>query len=323
MNPTCTYVGLDIAKLSLELSPHQAFRSSAFPNKPAGHRRLLSQLRRIPGVVHVICEATGGYEHDLLKALHDAVIPVTRLNPRQVRDFARAKGLLAKTDRIDAALLAEFGRTFTPAPTPPESPVQERLARLVARRQELIGLINQEENRAEHHHDPLVVKLATKLVRTLRSHVEAIETELAVLQSQDPQFDSKVRRLSSVQGVGQLTAWLLLAAIPELGSLRRGQAASLAGVAPFNHDSGPFRGHRHIAHGRSLARSALYMAALVAARHNPVLSPLYKRLRTTGKPAKVALVALMRKLVELANCLLKHPGRQIVLHSSVPPQLAG
>ncbi len=135
--------------------------------------------------------------------------------------------------------------------------------------------------------------------------------EIVSLEQADPQLQAKVQRLSSVQGIGRCTAWTLLATLPELGTLARGQAAALAGLAPYNHDSGPFRGQRHIAHGRPLARTALYMAALVAARCNPVLQPFYKKLRDAGKPAKVALVALMRKLVELANHLLKHPNLQI------------
>ena len=307
MNPHITYLGLDIAKLTLDLRLQPGVTPRTISNSASGHRKLIKAVRALPGPVHLICEATGGYEHDLLAALHQAHIPLTRINPRQARDFARASGLLAKTDRLDAAVLAEYGLVFQPPPTVARTQIQERLSALVARRQELLGLLTQEQLRAEHHHDAFVCRHALGLKRTLQKHLDQIEAQIAALEQSDATLHARVERLSSIQGVGQRTAWLLLAALPELGTLARGQAAALAGLAPYNHDSGPCRGQRHIAHGRPLARTALYMAALVAARCNPVLRPLYQRLRAAGKPAKVALVALMRKLVELANLLLKNP----------------
>lgn len=307
MNPHITYLGLDIAKRTLDLSSHPALPKRTYANDPTGLHTLVTALRRLPGPLHLICEATGGYEHHLLQALHQARLPVTLLNPRHARDFARAQGLLAKTDRLDAAVLAQYGQLFRPAPTPPTSPAQQRLAALVTRRQELLTLHTQERHRAEHHHDRFVQREARRLLRTLANHLTRLETEInALLQTQAP-LRAQVQRLTRIQGIGPRTAWQLLAALPELGTLARGQTAALAGLAPYNHDSGPQRGQRHIAHGRALARTALYMAALVAARYNPVLRPLYQRLRAKGKPAKVALVALMRKLAELANLLLKYP----------------
>lgn len=303
-----TYLGLDIAKRTLDLSPHPALAPRPYTNDATGHATLLTALRQVPGPIHLICEATGGHEHQLLGALHAARVPVTLVNPRQARDFARAKGLLAKTDTLDAAVLAEYGRVFTPPVTGALSPTQQRLAQLVSRRQELLGLVTQEQHRAEHHHDAFVARQARRLTATLRRHLAQLEAEIAALEQADAKLAQQVGRLTGIQGVGQRTAWLLLAALPELGTLQRGQAAALAGLAPYNHDSGPHRGQRHIAHGRPLARQALYMAALVAARRNPVLRPFYHRLRAAGKPAKVALVALMRKLVELANLLLKSPS---------------
>lgn len=311
MNTTLTYLGLDIAKHSLDLSSHPSFTQRTFPNDTNGHRALVAVLRQVSGSIQIICEATGGYEHHLLEALQQAQIRVTLVNPRQARDFARAKGLLAKTDALDAAVLAEYGRVFEPAPTVPLTPTQARLAQLVTRRQELLGLITQEQHRAEHHHERFVLRQAARLLATLRRHLKQLEEELAQLEKSDATLAGQVQRLTGIQGVGQRTAWLLLAALPELGTLQRGQAAALAGLAPYNHDSGPLRGQRHIAHGRALARAALYMAALVAARCNPVLKPFYERLRAAGKPGKVALVALMRKLVELANLLLKSSSFQL------------
>lgn len=271
MNPQpVTYLGLDIAKRTLDLSPLPALPRlpATLPNTPAGQ-------------------------------------PVSRLNPRPVRDFARARGRLAKTDRLDAATLAEYGRRL--APTPPPDPAQARLAALIRRRHELQGLLQQERNRHEHHADPFVRREAVRLRACLERQLARLDAEVAAHQAAHPALDAKVRRLQQVQGVGAATARALVAELPELGTLARGQAAALAGVAPYNHDSGPRRGRRHIAHGRPAARSALYMAALVAARYNPVLRPVYQRLRAAGKPAKVALVALMRKLAELANRLLQDP----------------
>ena len=309
--PAPTYLGLDIAKRTLDLSPHPSLPARVYPNDAAGHAALVTALQTLRGPVQIICEATGGYEHQLLAALHTAQVPVTLVNPRQVRDFARAKGLLAKTDALDATVLAEYGRVFTPEATRARTSGQQRLAALVTRRQELLGIITQEQYRAEHHHDRFVARQARGLTTTLRRHLARLEEEITALEKADAQLAAQVARLAGIQGVGQRTAWLLLAALPELGTLQRGQASALAGLAPYNHDSGPQRGQRHIAHGRPLARQALYMAALVAARYNPVLRPFYLRLRTAGKPAKVALVALMRKLVELANLLLKSSSFQL------------
>jgi transposase len=312
MNTPTTYLGLDIAKLTLDLSLHPTLTCQHYANDPCGHARLIAQLHRLPGPLRIICEATGGYEHHLLQALHQAQIPVTLVNPRLARDFARAKGLLAKTDQIDASVLAEYGRLFAPPATLPLAPAQERLAALVRRRQELLSVRTQEQRRAEHHHDPFVQRQSRRLGRTLSTQLAQLDAELVALQRADANLHTRVQRLSTIQGVGQRTALTLLAALPELGTLARGQASALAGLAPYNHDSGPHRGQRHIAHGRPLARVALYMAALVAARRNPVLRPVYQRLRAAGKPAKVALVALMRKLAELANLLLKSPSLSLV-----------
>ena len=302
--PTPIYLGLDIAKRTLELSAHPALPQHAYAHDAAGHAALVAALRQVAGPVQIICAATGGYEQRLLGALHAAQVPVTLVNPRHVRDFARAKKRLAKTDALEAAVLADYGRLFQPAPTVARTPAQQRLSALVTRRQELLEFIIQEQPRAEHRHDAFVIKKARSLDTTLRRHLAELEEEIAPLAAQ-------VRRRTGIQGVGQRTAWLLLAARPELGTLRRGQTGALAGLAPYNHDSGPQRGRRHIAHGRPQARRALYMAALVATRYNPVLRPFYQRLRAAGKPAKVALVALMRKLAELSNLLLKSASLEL------------
>jgi transposase len=225
-----TYLGIDIAKLTLELSSHPALsKRRSYPNNPAGHRRLITALHLLQVPVQIICEATGGYERHLIAALHQADVSVTLLNPRQARDFARARGLLAKTDALDAAVLADYGRTLQPAPTTPRSQALQRLAALVARRQELLALITQEHNRTEHHDDAFVRRQALRLITALKRHLQDLEEQIKTLQRADELIDKHVARLCSVQGIGTRTAWLLLAALPELGSLRRGQAAALAG----------------------------------------------------------------------------------------------
>jgi transposase len=309
--PAPTYVGVDVAKLSLEVSPHPAWPAGEFKNDPVGLSRLVQALTKLSPPAHVICEATGGYEHGLLAALHAAGIFVSLINPRQVRDFARAKGLLAKTDQIDAVLLADYGVHFHPAPTVKVTPAQERLQALVARRQSLLDLLQQEARRSEHQRDPFLCKQTLRIRKNFEKELAKLEMETTSLVAQDPVLHPRFERLTQIQGVGRVTAWVLMADMSELGTLESGQAAALAGVAPHNHDSGPWRGQRHISQGRAMTRRALYMAALTASRFNPVLRPVYERLRAAGKPAKVALVAVMRKLVELANQILKKPEMKL------------
>jgi transposase len=228
-----------------------------------------------------------------------------------VRDFARAQNRLAKTDAIDALVLVDFGVAFHPGPTPRPSRAEIRLAELVARREDLKTMRQAEDNRLELLRDPAVIQLAKKHLRHLDTQLATLEKLIKNLVDSEPELRRKVARLTAVQGVGFITAITTLAFLPELGSLSKTTAAALAGVAPFNRDSGSFRGQRRIQAGRPLVRRALYMAALVASRYNPILKAFYERLRLKGKPPKVALIALMRKLVILFNSLLKHPSFQL------------
>ena len=232
-----TYVGVDVAKLTLEVSPHAAWPSGEFINDPAGLCRLVEALKKCSPQAHVICEATGGYEHDLLAALHKAGILVSLLNPRQARDFARAKGLLAKTDRIDAVLLADYGVHFHPAPTAKVGAAQERLRALVDRRQSLLDILKQEANRSEHQRDPFLRKQTLRIRKNMEKEVAKIEAEITSLIAQDAELQRRFQRLNEIQGVGRVTAWVLQADMSELGTLEPGQAAALAGVAPHNQDS--------------------------------------------------------------------------------------
>jgi transposase len=227
MNSSLTYLGLDIAKRSLDLSPHPAFTQRTFSNDAAGHRALVAALRRVGGSIQILCEATGGYEHQLLAALHEAQVPLTLVNPRPVRDFARAKGLLAKTDALDAAVLAEYGRVFQPAPTAARPPARQRLAQLVSRRQELLGLITQEQHRTEHHHERFVVRQAARLLATLRRHLQQLEEEIAQLEKSDGTFGAQVQRLTTVQGGGPADGLGLVG-----GPARTGHAPAGTGGGP-------------------------------------------------------------------------------------------
>ncbi len=301
---TTIYAGLDIAKLSLDLQ--LAGRSHHLPNTAAGHRQLVKLLAQHPGA-HVICEATGGYEREVADALHHASIPVSIINPARVRHFARAQGQRAKTDRIDAAVLSAYGQAFAPKPTPARSEVEEQLTELVRRRTQILDLLISQRHQIERLTLPKLRRQAQSLLRRLERDLEHIETQLKALRQKTTELDERAKKLEAITGVGAITALGVLAELPELGTLNRGQAAALAGLAPHPRESGQWQGRRSIGGGRAAVRRALYMAALVAARCNRQLKEFYERLRLAGKPAKVALTAVMRKLIVLMNQILKNP----------------
>ena len=302
---TTIYTGLDIAKLNLQL--HLLGRRHDLPNTAAGHRRLVKLLAALPGA-HVICEATGGYERDLVAALHDARIPVSVLNPARVRHFARATGQRAKTDPLDAAILTAYGQALQPQPTAPRTPQEHHLSELIRRRVQVLALLVAQRQQAQRLTVPALRRQAQSLVRRLERDLEQIETQLTQLQAQAKALDERVQKLIAITGVGTITALGVLAELPELGTLNRRQAAALAGLAPHPRESGQWHGRRRIGGGRAPVRRALYMAALVAARSNRQLKAFYQRLRAAGKPAKVALTAVMRKLIILMNHTLKNPN---------------
>lgn len=303
------YIGVDVAKLSLAIHfPDQVWSTA---NTAKGLAVLITRLKQL-GATQVICEATGGYERSLVLALHDAGLPVSMINPRQVRDFARACGRLAKTDAIDASLLSRYGAAIRPAPDPAPATGSTELAELVRARQEVVALITDEINRREHTHLPSLLKLSRARHKQLEKQLATLDALIAAHIASDPLLSAKTQRLQQVSGVGRVSAFTLLALLPELGSLRDAQASALAGVAPLNRDSGQFRGQRHIHGGRAAVRRVLYMAALTATAHNPILKDFYQRLRQNGKHAKVALTAVMRKLVILLNRMLKNPNFSLV-----------
>ena len=302
---TPVHAGLDIAKASLQLHLQSKFFDP--PNTADGHAQLIKRLAAIPGI-HVICEATGGYERAVVAALHAARVPVSVINPARVRQFARASGELAKTDPIDAARLTAFGQAFTPEPTPPRTPIEIKLAALVTRRVQLLQLRVAEAQRADTCADRDLRKLFTPWLAQMEKQIAKVEALIeALLKAQAPLAD-QVQRLDDIMGVGRITAVTVLATMPELGQLNRRQAAALAGLCPYNRDSGQWAGKRCISGGRAEVRHALYMAALSASRSNHLLKPFYDRLIAAGKPAKVALTAVMRKLIVLMNHVLKNPN---------------
>jgi len=246
--------------------------------------------------VQLICEASGGYEQPLLESLAEQEVAVTLVQAVRVRQYARAAGILAKTDRIDARVLAAFGAALRPKATPPLSRQQKRLRELESQRRHLSQVLRAEENRLAQLQCTELRSLGRSLINKIQKQIDAIEECISSLIAQDQTLCTKAQKLTAITGVGARTAALVLAQMPELGQLNRRQAAALAGLAPFNHDSGSLRGRRAIFGGRRALRSGLYMAALAAARYNPILSRFYQRLRAKGKPHQLALTAVMRKL---------------------------
>jgi transposase len=304
MKSSVIQVGIDVAKADLQVAAlKQNIRLS---NNPAGHRRLIAWLRSL-GPVHVVLEATGGYENQLLGALHAGAIPVSRVNPRQVRDFAKASGRLAKTDKIDAAVLADFATALAPRPTLPPDPAVAQLVEWVRTRTQLLAQGAALHNQLEHLVDRVARGCLLELVRACEVRIARLEKCMAELIARHSVLAARRKKLMEVQGIGATTAALLLAEMPELGTFSKREVAAIAGLAPRNRDSGQFRGQRHAGGGRAAVRTGLWMPTLVAVQHNPVLKAHYQRLRANGKPAKVALVACARKLLIYLNCLLKNP----------------
>lgn len=300
-----SFVGIDVSKARLDL--HLLPQGKAFSCENNSHsiRKLAAKLASLSPSV-IVLEASGGYEALCAGILAGHGLPVAVVNPRQTRDFARAIGRLAKTDSIDAEVLARFGRDCKPRLRPmPEKKLLE-LKELLCRRRQLTSTKTAEENRLEKSHDKTCRNSITRLIRLLEEEISSIETKMHSLIRQSPAWREKMSLLTSTPGVGKITAMALLADLPELGSLNRREIASLAGLAPINRDSGTMRGKRTTWAGRSAVRCALYMAALVATRFNKTISAFYARLLQAGKPRKLALTACMRKLLTILNTMLKN-----------------
>jgi transposase len=265
---------------------------------------LVDRLKQIAPAL-VVLEATGGFEITVAAAVGSAGLPLAVVNPRQIRDFARATGKLAKTDSLDAAAIAHFAQAVHPEPRPlPDAQAQE-LGELVARRRQVIEMMVAERNRGRQLQSKRLKKRIERHLDALQKELTEIENDLDESIRGTPIWRESENLLKSVPGVGNATARTLLADLPELGTLGRKQIAALVGVAPFNRDSGTWRGQRTVWGGRAGVRATLYMAALVASRRNPVIAAFYRHLRSAGKPAKVALTACMRKLLIILNAILR------------------
>jgi transposase len=302
-------IGVDVASEKLDLHDSQGKLTGEIPNTVAAVDRKLAEKIQGDAKVLVICEATGGYEHVVVEAMHQAGIDVCVANPRQVRDFAKGHGLLEKTDTIDAAIICKFGRDVTVPLTTPRSPEQRALQAVVRRRQQVLDLLSAEKNRHDTIRDPYAKELIEQTISHLKNQLKSLDERLKQMLAERAKVDSQVEILQSVPGVGVVVCSTLLSELPELGKLNRSQIAKLVGVAPMANQTGKSDRPRVTQGGRRQVRSALYMAALVAARHNPLIRVFYQRLISRGKAKKVALVASMRKLLTILNNMVRNRER--------------
>jgi transposase len=295
-------IGIDISKATLDCHVHPAAIDRQFPNTTKGHKALVAWAGQWQ-VERIAYEATGTYHRALEVALAD--LPCVKLNPERARRFAQATGTLAKTDRIDAHLLARMAVALQPPVRPARSPQQNQLAELVNARDALVRDRTALKNRAKNLTVALLRRQCNQRLEQIARHIEALDAAIAALVAADEKLVRRHDILTSIAGLGTLTANQIIATMPELGSLDNKQAASLAGLAPVARQSGQWKGKSFIRGGRANVRQALYMPALVAARFNPDLKAKYQQLVAAGKPAKIAITAVMRKLVVTANALLK------------------
>ena len=297
------FVGIDVSKSTLDVAVLPTGEAWTSPNDPDGVAALVARVAEL-GPVLVVLEATGRYEAACAAALATDGVPVAVVNPRQARDFAKATGRLAKTDALDAAVLALFAERVRPEPRPLPDAESEALAAILARRRQLVTMLVSEKNRA-HVAPKAVAKSVAKHVRWLERELSGVDDDLNAAIRASAVWRAKDDLLQSVPGVGHVMATTLLAELPELGQLTRREIAALVGVAPLNRDSGSFRGQRSVWGGRASVRAALYMSALTARRWNPTIRAFYERLVAGGKPKKVALVACMRKLLVTCNAVVR------------------
>ena len=300
--PAC-FLGMDVAKATLDCAVVPTGESWQVPNEDAAFAGLVTRLRALRPT-RIVLEATGGFEHAIVAALAAAGLPVVVANPRQVRDFGRACGQLAKTDRIDAALLARFAERVRPELRPLPTEAVQGLDALLTRRRQLLEMLTAERNRLGLARGR-VRRDIDQHIRWLQKRVKEVDGDLQAAVQASPAWRATEDLLRTVPGVGRVVSCTLLGELPELGQLTRKQIAALVGVAPHARDSGTLRGKRMVWGGRAPVRAVLYMAALAATKFNPVIRTFYQRLRAAGKPAKVALTACMRKLLIILNAMVR------------------
>jgi transposase len=299
------YVGVDVSKERLDMVVSGTGEIRSFGNNDADIAKATTWLRRVNPTI-IVMEATGGMEVYLYIALQEANLPVAVMNPRQIRDFAKSMGILAKTDKVDAKVLAHYAATIKPeARTSPDEQARQ-LGALVTRRRQLGEMIVAETNRAGATRDKVMKQRIHAHIDWLKQELANIDKDISGAIKENPVWHATDKLLQSVPGVGPVSSATLIAELPELGILGRKKIAALVGVAPFNRDSGKRRGERSIWGGRCKVRQSLYMATLSATRFNPIIRTFYERLVATGKKKKVALTACMHKLVTILNAMLKH-----------------
>lgn len=313
MNKDLVYVGIDVSKSSLDMAVHQSKPQRSFSNDEKGIAQAVRYLVSLDPAL-VVLEATGGLEMLLVAALGVAGIPTAVANPRQVRDFARATGRLAKTDALDAEVIAHFAAAIHPDARPVPEPIARELAAIIARKRQLQQMLTAEQNRLHTAAKRVAVQIKAHIV-WLEQELDNVDNDLGQMVKESPVWRAKDDLLRTVPGVGPATSTSLLAGLPELGNLDRKQIAALVGLAPLNRDSGTMRGKRTVHGGRASVRGALYMPTLVATRYNPVIKAFYQHLVSLGKPKKVALTACMHKLLIILNAMLRDNAPW---HQSVP-----
>lgn len=297
------FIGVDVSRERLDVAVAPSGESMSFANSEDGIA-LLAEFLKPKNPTLVLFEATGGWEMNAVHHLAAQRLPLVVLNPRQVRDFAKATGQLAKTDAIDARILARFGQAVRPEVRPLKPEELRKLDALITRRRQISGMITAEQNRWVSAPEWIRPDIE-ELIEILQKRLAAINRQLSKLIRKSPLWREKDKLLQSFPGVGPVTAASLIAELPELGSLNRRQIAALVGLAPLNCDSGTHKGKRKIWGGRAALRSALYMCALTASQHNPVIQPFYQKLLRAGKPQKVALTACMRKVLVILNAMMR------------------
>ena len=298
------FVGIDVAKDRLDVHVRPSGEAFSVARDGKGLDELVARLRKMD-VALIVLEATGGFETMVAGALCAAGLPLAVVNPRQIRAFARAVGRLAKTDTLDAAVNAHFAEAVRPDPRPVPDEQTRSLGELITRRRQIVEMMTAERNRRERLTNRRMIKSVDRLLKALQRELSDLEADLDETIRGTPAWRETEDLLKSVPGIGDVIARTLIADLPELGTLDRKKIAALVGVAPFNRDSGTLRGKRTVWGGRANVRATLYMAALVASRHNPILRRFYQRLLKAGKPKKLALTAVMRKLLTILNAIVR------------------
>ena len=305
MDSEKVYIGIDISQDSLDIAAYPTGQIWQYKNSKGGIAKAVTKFKGL-GLKLIVMEATGGLERPLSEALYQAGLPAAIVNPRRIRDFGRSMGILAKTDKLDAKVMALFAAKIEPAPRPIQDEASQKLENLLTRRSQISDIITAEKNRLKQSRDRIVQRHIQDHIHWLESELKDLEKELKDSIRQNPRFAEKVKLFKSMPGVGDALSYNLVANLGELGLLNQREIAALVGVAPLNRDSGKQRGRRMIWGGRATVRKALYMPALSAMRCNPIIRDLYQRLIAKGKLKKVALVACMHKMLTILNSMAKN-----------------